>query len=162
MKTLLILRHAKSSWKDDSLPDHDRPLKKRGLKQAAEIGRLLGKQGLVPQRILCSTAERARRTAELAAAACGYRGGIDFRDALYSSDPATWLRLVAETGDRCERVLVAGHNPEVEELVQILTGEPVRMPTAALARVELPVEHWAEVSLSTRGRLALHHVPEED
>jgi phosphohistidine phosphatase len=84
MKTLLLMRHAKSSWKEKNLPDHDRSLKKRGKKNAIQVGELLKTKGLVPQKIFCSTAERASKTAAIVAKECGYHEEIEYRDDLYS------------------------------------------------------------------------------
>ena len=76
MKTLLLLRHAKSSWSDPTLPDHDRPLNKRGIHDAPRMGKLLRHEHLMPDLILSSTAVRAKKTAELVAKACKYKGEI--------------------------------------------------------------------------------------
>ena len=76
MKKIYILRHAKSSWKDEGLPDHDRPLNKRGKRDAPRMGRLLAEEGLVPDLIVSSTAKRAHKTTTEVADACGYKGEI--------------------------------------------------------------------------------------
>ena len=86
MKTLLILRHAKSSWKDDSLPDHDRPLNKRGKQDAPLVGRLDSRKDLMPDLILSSTAKRARATVELVAEESNYQGEIEYSRDLYAAE----------------------------------------------------------------------------
>src|SRR3990172_12140295 len=83
MKTLMLLRHAKSSWKDAEVPDHDRPLNKRGKKTAPQMGRLLSTEGLVPDLILSSTAVRARETAKAVAKDSSYKGPTELLDSLY-------------------------------------------------------------------------------
>jgi phosphohistidine phosphatase len=83
MKTLLIMRHAKSSWKDPDLPDHDRPLNKRGKHDAPSMGKLLKDEDLIPDLIISSTAARAKKTAELVAKACKYKGEISLNQSLW-------------------------------------------------------------------------------
>ena len=152
MKHLLLLRHAKSSWADGAVTDHDRPLNKRGLAAAPRMGGLLAEQDLVPQAIVSSTACRAVSTAERAAEAAGYDGPITTEAALYHASPEAILRVLASTPDACERLLLVGHNPGLEELVLHLTGAYERLPTGALAHVELGIQSWREAP-SARGRL---------
>jgi len=143
MKTLLILRHAKSSWKEQDLPDHDRPLNKRGRKDAPRMGKLLKDEDLIPDLIISSTAVRAKRTAELVAKACKYKGKIDFNHSLYGAEPAAYLKILEGLPDKHIVALVIGHSPSVEETVQLLTGSPdVIMPTCALAQISLPIQQW--------------------
>ncbi|MCA9071607.1 MAG: histidine phosphatase family protein, partial [Planctomycetaceae bacterium] len=94
MKTLFLMRHAKSSWKDESLPDHDRPLNKRGKRDAPRMGQLLLEQGVHPDRWLSSTALRARRTAELLAETLQFAGEIEFRSELYHAEPEQFLSVI--------------------------------------------------------------------
>jgi phosphohistidine phosphatase len=153
MKTLLILRHGKSSWKDSSLADHDRPLKQRGKRDAPLIGELLREQGLVPDLILSSSAKRALKTALLVADASGYEGEIDIRREFYPGYPDAYIEALMETPDECQIVMVVGHNPGLEELLELLTESAEFLPTAALAQVVLPVNYWHELSDETEGEL---------
>lgn len=153
MKTLLILRHGKSSWDHPELNDHDRPLKKRGRRDAPRMGKLLKKETLVPDLILSSTAERAFRTAELVAENCGYAGSIQRAETLYHGSPEDFAGVLVEVDDASDCVMIVGHNPGLEELLRILTGKAERLPTAALARVKLPIMSWKQLTLSTRGTL---------
>lgn len=153
MKTLLILRHAKSSWKDGSLADHERPLKKRGREDAPRMGALLRAEGLVPDLILSSTAARARATARRVADECGFGGELELRETFYPGDPEDYLQALSELSGEHEIVMVVGHNPGLEELLEVLTGEYQRLPTAALARVDLPVASWAELDEEVEGKL---------
>jgi phosphohistidine phosphatase len=146
MKTLLLMRHAKSSWSDAGLADHDRPLNKRGKQAAPEMGNLLRTEGLTPDLILCSTARRARQTAKAVALACGYEGTIESQRDLYFSDASCYLDILRHLPDRVNLVLVVGHNPETEELVELLTGSAERMTTAAIAHLDLPISHWYELT----------------
>ena len=153
MKTLLILRHAKSSWKYQDLPDHERPLNRRGVTDAPRMGNLLRKAGLTPDRIVSSTAVRAQSTARLAGEACGYEGGVVLSEALYLSGAQDYIDVLGQVPADVESVMIVGHNPTVEELVELLTGRDEAMPTAALAQVELPIDDWAELAPSTPGKL---------
>ncbi len=146
MKTLLILRHAKSSWSDPNLADHDRPLKKRGKRDAPRMGQLLRDEGLVPDLMISSTAIRARKTAEAVAEFSGYEGEINLSRDLYAFDSEPYLEALYGLPDEHELVMVIGHNPGLEGLVEFLTGEWERLPTAALAQIELPIHHWQELA----------------
>lgn len=154
MKTLLIMRHAKSSWKDDDLPDHDRPLNKRGKSDAPAAGNWLRQEELLPDLILCSTAQRARSTAEAVSEASGYEGEIQYSRDLYAASPEDYLEALASLPDRYERVMLIGHNPGLGELLEELTEEVETFPTAALAEVQLPITHWSEITDSQSGKLA--------
>ena len=99
MKTLLIMRHAKSSWKEQDLPDHDRPLNKRGKNDAPRMGKLLKDEDLVPDLIMSSTAVRAKKTAELVAKACKYKGKIVLNHSLYGAEPAAYLKILEGLSD---------------------------------------------------------------
>ena len=154
MKTLLVLRHAKSSWKDQGLDDHDRPLNKRGTKDAPVVGKLISKRKLTPDWILSSTAFRARKTVEMVAKASWFSGEIQFEEGLYLARPTTVIAAIQTAAPQsAEIVLIVGHNPGFGELVEILTGQKQPFPTAALAEIELPVERWDELTPKTKGKL---------
>ena len=161
MKTLLIMRHAKSSWKEDSLPDDQRPLNKRGQADAPRMGRLLRDNGLVPRAILSSTAVRARQTALAAAEACAFEGDIQFEASLYGAPAETYLYLLAALPVDPPIALVVGHNPGVEELLAELTGEDEHLPTGSIARIELDLARWADLRAETTGRLQMLFRPRE-
>ncbi|MBK8986095.1 MAG: histidine phosphatase family protein [Chloroflexi bacterium] len=146
MKSLLILRHAKSSWDSAYLADHERPLNERGKADAPRIGRLLQSEELVPDLIISSSAARALATAKLVAGNCDYENEIVVTRDFYHADPEIYLEVLATLDDRYQRVMVVGHNPGMEELVEELTGEFVRMATAALAHVALHVDRWQDVA----------------
>src|SRR5687767_3163015 len=124
-KTLLVMRHAKSSWKDSTLEDHDRPLKKRRRKAAPRMGRLLTGESLVAEGLLTSTALRAAETARAVAKACGYEGPIHALRELYLGGPGSYVATVKRLGGDAERVLVVGHNPDLEDLVEGLCGKRI-------------------------------------
>jgi phosphohistidine phosphatase len=154
MKTLLVLRHAKSSWNDSALDDHARPLNKRGRRDGPRMGRLVREHRLTPDIIMSSDAVRARRTAEAVAKATRYAGEILLDRRLYIASPPgifAVLRTVRET--KAGTVMIVGHNPGLEELVTQLTGEQQDLPTAALAQIGLPIDRWRDLKMSTRGTL---------
>ena len=153
MKTLYILRHAKSSWKDTSLRDHDRPLKKRGLRDAPRLGKLLQKKGMIPELIVSSTAVRALQTAEMVADNCGYDGEFIMTRRLYHASAEQHCAVGQETDEAITRLMLVGHNPGMEELVYRLSGEHVRMPTSALAEINLPIDSWQDLTLGVDGEL---------
>lgn len=153
MKTLLILRHAKSSWNNSRLTDHERPLNARGRRDAPRMGRLLRDESLVPDLIVTSSAERAFATAELVALACDYEEDIVVTRDLYHGVPEDYVEALYELGGEKRVILVVGHNPGIEELVTYLTGEEERMPTAALAQVTLPIDGWRDLGDDTDGVL---------
>ena len=156
MKTLLILRHAKSAWDQPGLRDHDRPLNPRGRRDAPRMGRLLVERDLVPERIVSSTAVRARTTAALAASEFGGEREVEIETTgdLYHASPDAYIEVVEAMGGAEERLMVVGHNPGITSLVRHLTGEGEYMPTAALAAVELDIDEWSELGTARRGRLA--------
>jgi phosphohistidine phosphatase len=153
MKTLLLMRHGKSSWKEDNLPDHERPMKKRGRKCATHMGELLKDKELVPQLILCSTAVRTRQTAEALMKGSGFEGKIDYLDTLYLAEPDAVLTTLNAIPDEIERVMVIGHNPGLETMVQTLGGKIKSMPTSAVACFALPVKSWKALDGDIEGEL---------
>ena len=162
MKTLMLLRHAKSSWKDSDVSDHDRPLNKRGKKTAPQMGRLLSKEGLVPELILSSTAVRARETAKAVAKAASCKGPTELLESLYL---ATAGKLLSEaqshTPDSVGRLLLVGHNPGMEDLVEILSGKREAFPTAALAVFEVGIDGWKALELGVETKLVKIYRPKE-
>jgi phosphohistidine phosphatase len=161
MKTLFLLRHAKSSWKDTSIEDHERRLKKRGRKEARRIGRLLAAENLMPDLIVSSVARRCRQTAEQVIHHSDYRGEVRFTPELYEADASRLREAVSKLSDQVARVIVIGHNPGLEEFLEPLVGEHTPLGTGALAHVELPVESWADLSSETRGNLIKTWEPRE-
>jgi phosphohistidine phosphatase len=161
MKTLLVLRHAKSSWSDPALDDHERPLSTRGRRDGPRMGALVREYGLMPDVVISSDAVRARLTAEAVVEAADYAGQILLDRRLYMASPADIRSLLRTVPDKAETVMIVGHNPGLEELVAQLTGERQDLPTAALAQIVLPIDRWRDLRLSTRGTLVGHWRPKE-
>jgi len=159
MKTLLILRHAKSSWNDAGMSDHDRPLNDRGKEDAPRIGRLLRDQGLEPDLILSSTAKRARSTAKRVVEGGELACSLQLLDELYLASADTYIEVLRRQPAAYERVLVVGHNPGLEELVLLLTGTSLALPTGALVQVEFEIDTWSELPNNGIGKLVAHWEP---
>lgn len=145
MKNLLVMRHAKSSWKDPSLDDHDRPLNGRGNRDAPRMGRLLEEAKLIPDCILTSTARRARRTAELVAEQLPVHVTVSATDDLYHASADEWSRQIQNLPRTASTVLCIGHNPGLEDFLASATNRYVAMPTAAIAHLVVKVNQWSEV-----------------
>ncbi|MCO6450267.1 MAG: histidine phosphatase family protein [Caldilineales bacterium] len=145
MKSLFIMRHAKSSWDSPNLPDFDRPLAGRGEKDAPRMGDFLAGRDLVPDLIVSSPALRAKTTAKRAAKAMGYDDEIVYDERIYAAGVQDLMAVVAGLPNEVESVMLVGHNPGFEELVEWLCGAAARMPTAAIAYVAIDAENWFEV-----------------
>jgi phosphohistidine phosphatase len=155
MKRLYLLRHAKSSWKDTSLPDHDRPLAGRGRRAAKAIARHMREHGVEPELVLCSTAQRARQTLDRIEPALGSATVRVERDLYAASAPALLERLRG-VPDAVESVMVIGHNPGLQELALELArpasaaGElEAKYPTGALATLAFEASSWQELDRDT-------------
>ncbi|OWJ60840.1 SixA phosphatase family protein [Inquilinus limosus] len=166
MKTLILLRHAKSDWDDPELADHDRPLAARGRDAAPRMGAWLKAHGPVPDLVLCSTATRARQTLALALEALGAEPETRFDRGLYLAGGAGVLARLRQAPDAAATVMAVGHNPDLEQLSRRLAtmGDKAALdrlaekyPTAGLAVIELPVERWAEAGPG--GRLIAFETP---
>jgi phosphohistidine phosphatase len=146
MKTLYVLRHAKSDWNDRSLTDFERPLNERGFNAAQKMGVFMSERNLSPDLIVSSPARRALETARIVKETAGFSSEIVFEPRIYEASVGDLIQIVAQVKNDCDRLLVVGHNPGFEELVGSLTGEFQSMPTAALAEIELPIKDWSEIA----------------
>lgn len=161
MKTLLLLRHAKSSWKDSEIDDHDRPLNKRGKRDAPRMGQLLKEENLLPDLIISSSAKRCRKTAEHVIEGSGYRGEARLTGELYEADAPKLRDFAGLLPASADRVLLIGHNPGLEVFLETLVGVYTPLTTAALAHVEVPIDQWSQFSGETRGQLIRVWQPRE-
>lgn len=162
MKKLLIMRHAKSSWKDAEIPDHERPLKKRGLKDAAYIGKVLKNKELVPDKIISSNAVRAADTAAIVADKCGYKKEIDYTDKLYMAESGAILELIHGQPDSIKVLMVIGHNPGMEALVQVLSRKVESLSTASVAYFQTDIKSWKDLKQDPKLKLKKFWQPSED
>jgi phosphohistidine phosphatase len=165
-RRLVLMRHAKSDWPD--VADHERPLAKRGRRDAPVVGRWLGTSGYVPDAVICSTARRARETWELASPGLaevmpGASPAVSYESRVYEATVLGLLMLIREFDPAWRTVVVVGHNPGLAELtVGLMSPEaeaPHAFPTAAVAVLGLPGS-WAEASPG-EGRLLAFTIPAE-
>ena len=133
-RTVLLMRHAKSSWADDSLSDHDRPLNGRGRRDAPRMAQHLVDAGLVPTRIVVSSAKRTRETVERMMDTLG-GAEILVEPALYLASPATIKEIVETQMAECSPVMVVGHNPGMEMVVSSVAQALIPFPTACVAHL---------------------------
>jgi phosphohistidine phosphatase len=155
VKRLYLLRHAKSSWKEPGLSDFERRLKRRGREACAVIAAYMVRERIAPELVLCSPARRAAETLELIVGRLGRAPEIRFREALYVASAAEILAEVRGVDDAVGALMVVGHNPGLADLARRLAGSGERhalaglgrkVPTAALASLELACERWAQVA----------------
>ncbi|HSB10127.1 MAG TPA: histidine phosphatase family protein [Blastocatellia bacterium] len=160
MKTLLLLRHAKSSWDNPGIRDFDRPLAPRGERDAPRIGKALRKRGVTPEVVVSSPAARAKATirAVMKAAKLGVEPRFD--ESIYGASTPELMGMIRRLPAEASCVLIVGHNPGFEDLVERLTGSNERMPTAALACIQLPIDHWDDVE-DRKGKLAWLLTPKQ-
>jgi len=147
MKRVYLIRHAKSSWKDMSLDDFDRPLNKRGKANAPMMGERLSVKGVKPDLIISSPAKRAKMTAEVLAEKVTYEKEILFDDDIYDAfieDLEDILRAVSDS-NRC--IFLIGHNPELNDLVQHYVHFDENLPTCGIVEIEFDCEAWRDISM---------------
>lgn len=152
MKTVLLMRHAKSSWDDPQSDDHARVLNARGLRTAPQMGQRLLEAGYVPDMILSSSAERAQQTARMVAQALGRADCIEVARQLYLAEPDTILHMIRQTDPAVETLLLVGHNPGMEDLASMLAASIVPFPTAAVA-VFRQEGDWSKFAVAQRPAL---------
>jgi phosphohistidine phosphatase len=168
MLTLSLLRHAKSSWADRELEDHDRPLAKRGTKAAGAMGAFIAKEGLRPDLILCSGSVRTRATLALVLPELGTPAPqVEFDEGLYMATPAALLARVQEVTRDMRHVMLIGHNPGMHALALELTGKgnkkdvealASKFPTCGLAVLTFKARKWSDIG-SGAGKLELFMTP---
>ncbi len=158
MKTLYLLRHGKSDWSSGAA-DHERTLAPRGIDAAQRIGRFLSELGEVPDRIVSSTALRARETLRLAKEAGEWSPEIELEAGFYGTDPERLLDWVRRLDDGTNSILLAGHQPTWSLFAGgLIGGGQLRYPTAALAKIGLHVDRWSDVNFGC-GELVWFQLP---
>ena len=142
MKTLHLLRHAKSDWSDTTLDDFSRPLNRRGKRARTLLARHV--TGWPIDLVVCSPATRARATAKPLVEVLGCP--IEYDDAMYAADVDDLLALTRRLPETASSVMLVGHNPSMEEYTALLSGASPRYPTGALGTLELAVERWRDTT----------------
>ena len=169
MKHLLLLRHAKSSWSDPALDDHERPLAGRGRRAAPLMGQAIAEMELIPRHVLCSTSVRTRQTLALAARHWPVALAVDYLAEIYHAGPDQLLRSVRRHGGISDTLMLVGHQPGLQAFALALSGEferaararmEAKFPTAALAVIEFDIEDWGDVAAGA-GRLIRYLRPRD-
>lgn len=169
MLTLTLLRHAKSSWKDLSVPDHSRPLNERGKAEAPLMGKAITKNGLNPDLVLCSTARRTRDTLALVLPELKAEPRIVYADGIYHGTPAELLDIVKTEGGAASQILMIGHNPELQSFALDLIGSGSKLlkskledklPTAGLIVIRFITGAWSGITVNS-GKLELFLTPKD-
>lgn len=146
MKILYIIRHAKSSWKDMTLDDFDRPLNKRGKKDVVTMGRRLKERGVSPDIILSSPAKRAKETAKALSKEIGYDKKIKYIDAIYEASPDTLEKILDSVDEKYETVFLIGHNPGLNMLAERYVGFNENLPTCGIVALKFDTKEllWVD------------------
>jgi phosphohistidine phosphatase len=169
MLTLCLLRHAKSSWKNPSLPDRDRPLASRGVKDAPLVGKAMAERGIDPEFVLCSSARRTRDTLALVLPELRVEPKVVYEDSLYHASPETMLEMLHTIPAGTNRVMLVGHNPELQAFALDLIGAGpkhfrdrvmLKFPTGGLAVINFAAGLWASVTVNS-GTLNLFLAPKD-
>ncbi len=159
MKKLILMRHAKSSWDHPALSDHQRPLNKRGRRDAPRMGAFLKEQGVEIDAILCSTAQRTRETLALFLEEFAFEGEPQFLEQLYHADLRDYLAILAELPDNAETAMLIGHNPIMAGALDFFTDSYEPFPTAAIAYIEFDIESWDALIENYEGKLLGYWIP---
>lgn len=159
MKTLYFLRHAKSDWSDFSLPDYERPLNERGRRACLKIGLTMKRLSITPERVVCSTATRARETLDRVMTSGELDWPVTSESALYGAGADRILSLIRQQPDSFQSLLLVGHNPGFQDLVVGLTGSEAeggmldrvmrKLPTGAFAEITFDSGSFSQIGLGT-------------
>ena len=169
MLILSLLRHAKSSWKDPTIADHDRPLNTRGTAEAPVMGKAMAEHGLDPDLVLCSTARRTRDTLQLVLPELKTEPKIVYEDGLYHGTAQEMLDLLHEVAPPASQVLLVGHNPELQSFALDLIGSgakhlkdrlEAKYPTAGLVVLRFQAGAWKDIAVNS-GKLELFLTPSD-
>ncbi len=162
MKKLFLVRHAKSSWSDGQLKDFDRPLNKRGFKDAPNMAQRLVNANVSVDKIVSSPALRAKTTAGFFADVFNINSSeIHFEPHIYEAHPDPLMRIISGFSDEWNTVLMFGHNPGFSYVLGLLTGEMIHKVTCSISEVELHIESWTETAEMV-GSLISHDYPKKE
>lgn len=162
MKRITLIRHAKSSWSNGDLSDHERPLDNRGERECSEMGRWLASIDFAPDLVISSDASRALRTARIIIAELGSKPALRIDPRLYLSGTRELFGLIGELDEELHHVSLVGHNPGFTDLANILGGAGIdNVPTCGVVRLELDVDAWSDIDRDC-GRLIDFDYPKSD
>ena len=162
IKTLFLLRHAKSSWNNPRLDDRERPLNRRGLRDAPLVGKFMAGLANLPELILSSPAHRAYETAKIVAAELDHDlAAIRIHDAIYEAHPADLLKIIRGIPPTVSSALLVGHNPGITSITNILAGSEIeKIPTCGFCLLRFEAETWPEISAQS-GQLLNFEYPKK-
>lgn len=162
MKTLYLVRHAKSSWDNANLADFDRPLNKRGQKAAPFMAKLMSENNVQVDRIISSPANRALTTAETFCEVLGYPlEKIEQRIEIYEGGINQMLQIVREIPDSCSSAMLFGHNPTITSFANFISGEHLEnIVTCGVVRIDLKTDFWQQ-TLMDSGKLVWYEYPKK-
>jgi phosphohistidine phosphatase len=144
-KVLLILRHAKSSWKDKKVDDHDRPLNNRGRREAIKMGEHLKKTNTFPDAIITSSALRAIETTKYLCRYLGYNNLVEVNFSLHRGGIDAYTKAISTVSNDKQKLMIIGHNPDLEDLAWGLINKKIRIPTCTLIQLKLSIENWKSI-----------------
>lgn len=153
MKSLLLLRHAKTSKKDAPISDEMRPLSDSGKHDVYQMGKFLNNTKLFPSLIISSSAKRAKDTSNLLAESIGYNKEVYLSELLYETSAQDYLNVISEISNNINIVLLVGHNPILENFVELITNNLIIMETCSLVHIVLPITRWIEIKKNPKGKL---------
>lgn len=148
-RRLVLMRHAKSDWGDNSLSDHDRPLNRRGMEDAPSMAQWIEENDLIPDQIICSSAKRTRETVELMLQVWAQEPTWSSEESLYLAAPDTIVSTIRSGFSGANTLMIVAHNPGMAYLASMLAGKGVDMPTAAIAVFEVTNAQWCDFDSGT-------------
>jgi phosphohistidine phosphatase len=162
MKTLYLVRHAKSDWSSPGLKDFDRPLNQRGKQNAPLMGKMLRQKAILPDVLLSSPALRAISTAKLIAREIGYESDdILLEKAIYEASPSTLATLISQQPNTYASLMLFGHNPGLTELASQLSDfDEDNIPTAGIVGIQWEIDSWSDIR-KRKGKLLFFHYPKQ-
>ena len=160
MKSILLFRHGKSNWKAQYEDDHERPLSNRGVKAAKLMGKYAFQIKQVPEKIISSTALRAKATAELALKFGNWNSDISLDSNIYHCSIETLKTIIAKQNQNINYICLVGHQPSFSFFLNEITGENLPFPTASMAKINLPIDKWKEIEYG-KGFLSWFKKPKE-
>ncbi|HLC16480.1 MAG TPA: histidine phosphatase family protein [Thermodesulfovibrionia bacterium] len=158
VRTIYLMRHGKAKRGPEYKEDFERPLADRGKRDSVLTGEFLKTHGMIPDLIISSAAVRTLKTASRVASAIKYDKDIVLSKEMYLSGPEAYIGQLKQSDTGVTSVMLVGHNPDLEELVQILSDDVVVMPTSALVRIDMELDTWADVG-SVKGQLCVKIIP---
>ncbi len=159
MKNLILMRHAKSSWNHPNLSDRQRPLNKRGKRDAPRMGEFLEKQGIEIDAILCSSAQRTQETLSLFLEEFTFEDEAKFLDKLYHADLRDYIDELEKLPNEIERAMIIGHNPTMSEALDFFCDEYEPFSTSAIAHIAFEIDEWHNLIENPNGKLLGYWYP---